>query len=53
MPHLDTAAYYAYAELFWLLVLFLDGKRNKVAITTMFGVEPTGLPLMSTINYAM
>ena len=50
ITHLDTAAYYGYGEAERLVGRFLSGKRDKVTITTKFGIEPTGLPLMSTMN---
>ena len=41
--HFDTAAYYGYGEAERLLGRFLSGKRDKVTITTKFGIEPSGI----------
>jgi D-threo-aldose 1-dehydrogenase len=50
ITHFDTAAYYGYGEAERLLGRFLVGKRDKVTITTKFGIEPSGLVKARWIN---
>jgi len=50
ITHFDTAAYYGYGEAERLLGRFLKGKRDKVTITTKFGIEPAGLVKARWIN---
>ncbi|HTJ78198.1 MAG TPA: aldo/keto reductase [Rariglobus sp.] len=48
--HFDTAAYYGYGEAERLLGKFLVGKRDKVTVTTKFGIEPTGIVKLRWAN---
>jgi D-threo-aldose 1-dehydrogenase len=50
ITHFDTAAYYGYGEAERLLGRFLVGKRDKVTITTKFGIEPSGVVKARWIN---
>ena len=50
ITHFDTAAYYGYGEAERLLGRFLAGKRDKVTITTKFGIEPSGVVKARWIN---
>lgn len=50
ITHFDTAAYYGYGEAERLLGRFLSGKRDKVTITTKFGIEPSGVVRARWIN---
>lgn len=50
ITHFDTAAYYGYGEAERLLGRFLSGKRDKVTITTKFGIEPSGVVKARWIN---
>jgi D-threo-aldose 1-dehydrogenase len=50
ITHFDTAAYYGYGEAERLLGRFLAGKREKVTITTKFGIEPAGVVKARWIN---
>lgn len=50
ITHFDTAAYYGYGEAERLLGRFLAGKRDKVTITTKFGIEPSGVAKARLIN---
>jgi aryl-alcohol dehydrogenase-like predicted oxidoreductase len=50
ITHFDTAAYYGYGEAERLLGRFLAGKRDKVTITTKFGIEPAGVIKARWIN---
>lgn len=50
ITHFDTAAYYGYGEAERLLGRFLAGKRDKVTITTKFGIEPSGVAKARWIN---
>lgn len=50
ITHFDTAAYYGYGEAERLLGRFLFGKRDKVTITTKFGIEPSGVVKARWIN---
>jgi len=50
ISHFDTAAYYGYGEAERLLGRFLAGKRDKVTITTKFGIEPSGVVKARWIN---
>jgi aryl-alcohol dehydrogenase-like predicted oxidoreductase len=50
ITHFDTAAYYGYGEAERLLGRFLVGKRDKVTITTKFGIEPSGVVKSRWIN---
>jgi len=50
ITHYDTAAYYGYGEAERLLGRFLSGKRDKVTITTKFGIEPSGMVKARWIN---
>jgi aryl-alcohol dehydrogenase-like predicted oxidoreductase len=50
VTHFDTAAYYGYGEAERLLGRFLAGKRDKVTITTKFGIEPSGVAKARWIN---
>ena len=50
ITHFDTAAYYGYGEAERLLGRFLAGKRDKVTITTKFGIEPSGVVKSRWIN---
>ena len=50
ITHFDTAAYYGYGEAERLLGRFLAGKRDKVTITTKFGIEPSGVIRARWIN---
>jgi aryl-alcohol dehydrogenase-like predicted oxidoreductase len=50
ITHFDTAAYYGYGEAERLLGRFLVGKRDKVTITTKFGIEPSGVVRARWIN---
>jgi D-threo-aldose 1-dehydrogenase len=52
ITHFDTAAYYGYGEAERLLGRFLVGKRDKVTITTKFGIEPSGVVKARWINLA-
>jgi aryl-alcohol dehydrogenase-like predicted oxidoreductase len=50
ITHFDTAAYYGYGEAERLLGRFLFGKRDKVTVTTKFGIEPSGVVKARWIN---
>jgi D-threo-aldose 1-dehydrogenase len=50
ITHFDTAAYYGYGEAERLLGGFLAGKRDKVTITTKFGIEPSGVVKARWVN---
>jgi D-threo-aldose 1-dehydrogenase len=50
ITHFDTAAYYGYGEAERLLGRFLTGKRDKVTITTKFGIEPSGVVKTRWVN---
>lgn len=50
ITHFDTAAYYGYGEAERLLGRFLSGKRDRVTITTKFGIEPSGVVKARWIN---
>lgn len=50
ITHFDTAAYYGYGEAERLLGKFLEGKRDKVTVTTKFGIEPSGAARVRWIN---
>jgi D-threo-aldose 1-dehydrogenase len=50
ITHFDTAAYYGYGEAERLLGRVLAGKRDKVTITTKFGIEPAGVVKARWIN---
>lgn len=50
ISHFDTAAYYGHGEAERLLGRFLSGKRDKVTITTKFGIEPSGIVKARWIN---
>ena len=52
ITHFDTAAYYGYGEAERLLGGFLAGKRDKVTITTKFGIEPAGAAKHRWVNLA-
>lgn len=40
ITHFDTAPYYGYGEAERVLGVFLKGRRDRVTITTKFGIEP-------------
>ncbi len=52
ITHFDTAAYYGYGEAERLLGKALAGKRDKVTITTKFGIEPSGAVKHRWVNLA-
>ncbi len=52
ITHFDTAAYYGYGEAERLLGEALQGKRDKVTITTKFGLEAGGLVKARWVNLA-
>ena len=43
ITHFDTAPYYGYGEAERILGKFLAGKRDKVTLTTKFGIASTGV----------
>jgi D-threo-aldose 1-dehydrogenase len=52
ITHFDTAAYYGYGEAERLLGESLQGRRDKVTITTKFGLEAGGLVKARWVNLA-
>jgi D-threo-aldose 1-dehydrogenase len=50
ITHFDTAAYYGYGEAERLLGKFLIGRRDKVTVTTKFGIEPSGAVKAQWVN---
>jgi aryl-alcohol dehydrogenase-like predicted oxidoreductase len=52
ITHFDTATYYGYGEAERLLGEALQGKRDKVTITTKFGLEAGGLVKARWVNLA-
>lgn len=52
ITHFDTAAYYGYGESERLLGKALAGRRDKVTITTKFGIEPSGAVKHRWVNLA-
>jgi D-threo-aldose 1-dehydrogenase len=52
ITHFDTAAYYGYGEAERLVGTCFSGRRDKVTITTKFGIEPTGAAKYRWVNLA-
>jgi aryl-alcohol dehydrogenase-like predicted oxidoreductase len=52
ITHFDTAAYYGYGEAERLLGQVLAGRRDRVTITTKFGIEPSGAVKNRWVNLA-
>ena len=52
ITHFDTAAYYGYGESERLLGQVLQGRRDKVTITTKFGLEPSAVVKSRWVNIA-
>lgn len=52
ITHFDTAAYYGYGESERLLGQALQGRRDKVTITTKFGMEPSAVVKSRWVNIA-
>jgi len=52
ITHFDTAAYYGYGEAERLLGQALAGRRERVTITTKFGIEPSGAVKNRWVNLA-
>lgn len=48
--HFDTAAYYGFGEAERLLGRSLAGRRDRVTITTKFGIEPSGAVKARWVN---
>ncbi len=52
ITHFDTAAYYGYGESERLVGQALRGRRDKVTITTKFGLEPSAVVKSRWVNIA-
>ena len=52
ITHFDTAAYYGFGEAERLLGRALSGRRDRVTITTKFGIEPSGAVKSRWVNLA-
>ncbi len=52
ITHFDTAAYYGYGESERLLGQALQGRRDRVTITTKFGLEPSAVVKSRWVNLA-
>jgi D-threo-aldose 1-dehydrogenase len=50
ITHFDTAPYYGYGESERVVGEFLVGKRNRVTLTTKYGIQTTGLVKKRWVN---
>ncbi|MEM6910430.1 MAG: aldo/keto reductase [Verrucomicrobiota bacterium] len=50
ITHFDTAPLYGLGESERLLGQFLEGKRDRVTVTTKFGIEPSGAAKVRWVN---